>query len=62
VLGLGVTNAAWSGGHETIGEVFYQMPVVSHLSMVADWQTVGRAAAFEHAKGHVFTLRTIVAF
>jgi porin len=63
VVGLGVTDAEWYGGRETIQELFYQMPVFSHLSLVADWQSVGRRASLEErAKGHVFTLRSIVSF
>ncbi len=62
VLGVAMTNARWVGGRETISEVFYSMPVISHLSLVGDWQHVGRRADALSQTGHVFTLRTILTF
>ena len=63
VLGAAATKAQWSGGSESISELFYQAPIVSHLSIVADWQHVARRdLGVASANGHVFTLRTILAF
>jgi hypothetical protein len=42
LIGIGVTHASWGTGRETIGELFYQLPVTSHLSLVADAQRVRR--------------------
>lgn len=63
LFGLGVTHAAWAGGHETIGEIYYQLPIISHLSVVADYQSVRRQdSAFDMRSGSVFTMRTILTF
>ena len=63
LFGLGVTHAAWARGHETIGEIYYQLPIVSHLSVVADYQSVRRhVSAFDMRSGSVCTMRTILAF
>ncbi len=63
VVGLGVTNATWGNGHERIHEVFYQLPVTSHVSLVGDWQRVGRwDDGSQPLRGNVFTLRTILSF
>ncbi len=63
VLGFGITNAAWSAGHESISELFYQLPVTSHLSLVADMQRVNRRDdQLGRRAGMISTLRTIVTF
>jgi porin len=62
-LGMGVTKASWSGGHELISEMFYQATVTSHLSLIADWQRAKRFDGQQHRwAGNVFTMRSIVTF
>lgn len=62
-IGLGVTRASWSGGREMINEVFYQLPLTSHLSFVGDVQHVNRRDLLgDRRAGLVSTLRTIVSF
>lgn len=63
VIGVGVTHASWGAGQETIGELFYQLPVSSHLSLVADVQRVHRLdGPGLHAYGNVVTMRTVLTF
>jgi carbohydrate-selective porin OprB len=63
LLGVGTTRAAWANGHELIGEVFYQFPVTSHLSFVADLQHVNRwTDGTDVQRGVVATWRTILTF
>lgn len=63
MIGVGLTSASWNGGGEFIGEVYYQLPVIAHLSVVADWQRVRRREArASQWLGSVFTMRTIVSF
>ncbi len=63
VLGLGVTRARWLDGHELIHESFYQLPLSTHFSLVADLQHVSRRTAdLGMHRGTVTTLRTIVSF
>jgi carbohydrate-selective porin OprB len=61
--GIGVTHASWGTGRETIGELFYQLPVTSHLSLVADVQRVRRLdGPGLRAYGNVVTMRTVLSF
>ena len=63
LVGIGVTHASWGTGHETIGELFYQLPVTSHLSLVADVQRVRRLdGPGLRAYGDVVTMRTVLSF
>jgi porin len=63
VFGLGMTRAIWSDGRELIGEAYYQLPVTSHFSLVADMQHVKRRDVDTGIHtGLVTTLRTIVSF
>lgn len=63
VIGVGVTNAAWTGGGEFISELFYSAPVLPHLSLVADWQRVRRRElSSSRWMGSVVTLRTVLSF
>lgn len=63
MLGLGATHASWTGGRESIVELFYQAPVLSRLTLVADEQLVRRQGTLAaRNNGHVFTLRTIVVY
>lgn len=61
-VGFGVTHASWSGGRETISEAFYQAPVGSHLTFVADLQRVSHLDGFGQRNGFIPNLRTIVKF
>jgi porin len=61
-IGFGVTHASWSGGRETIGEAFYQAPVGSHFTFVADLQRVSHLDGFGARSGFIPNLRTIVKF
>ena len=63
LIGIGVTHASWGTGRETIGELFYQLPVTSHLSLVADVQRVRRLdGPGLRAYGDVVTMRTVLSF
>jgi porin len=63
VIGVGLTHASWGTGRETIGELFYQLPVTSHLSLVADVQRVRRLdGPGLRAYGNVATMRTVLSF
>ena len=63
LIGIGVTHASWGTGRETIGELFYQLPVTSHLSLVADVQRVRRLdGPGLRAYGNVVTMRTVLSF
>ncbi len=63
LIGVGVTHASWGTGRETIGELFYQLPVTSHLSLVADVQHVRRLDGPSlRAYGNVATMRTVLSF
>jgi porin len=63
LIGVGVTHADWGTGRETIGELFYQLPVTSHLSLVADVQRVRRLDGPSlRAFGNVATMRTVLSF
>jgi porin len=63
LIGVGVTHASWGTGRETIGELFYQLPVTSHLSLVADVQRVRRLdGPGLRAYGNVVTMRTVLSF
>ncbi|QJR37708.1 carbohydrate porin [Gemmatimonas groenlandica] len=63
LIGVGVTHASWGSGRETIGELFYQLPVTSHLSLVADVQRVRRLDGPSlRAFGNVATMRTVLSF
>lgn len=63
LIGVGITHAAWGTGRETIGELFYQLPVTSHLSLVADVQRVRRLdGPALRAFGNVVTMRTALSF
>ena len=63
VFGLGFTNASWQGGGELISEMYYQLPVLSHLSLMGDWQAVRRSEAGANRwMGSVLSMRTIVSF
>ena len=63
VIGVGFTTASWGTGRETIGELFYQLPVSSHLSLVGDLQRVSRLdGSGARAYGNVATMRTVLTF
>ncbi len=63
VLGLGVTKAGRRDGGETIEEMYYQLPVTSHFSFVADVQHVdSRDLVGDRRRGMVSTLRSIINF
>jgi porin len=63
VIGVGMTRASWGTGRETIGELFYQLPVSSHLSLVADIQRVSRLdGPGLRTYGNVATMRTVLTF
>jgi porin len=63
VIGVGITHASWGTGRETIGELFYQLPVSSHLSLVADIQRVSRLdGPGLRTYGNVATMRTVLTF
>lgn len=63
LIGVGVTHASWGTGRETIGELFYQLPVTSHVSLVADVQHVRRLDGPSlRAFGNVATMRTVLSF
>ena len=63
VIGVGLTHASWGTGRETISELFYQLPVTSHLSLVADVQRVRRLdGPGLRAYGNVATMRTVLSF
>jgi porin len=63
VVGIGATRASWLSGAESIGEMYYQMPVVSHLTLIADLQRVDRhEGSAAHQAGMVATIRTVVSF
>jgi carbohydrate-selective porin OprB len=63
LIGVGVTHASWGTGRETIGELFYEFPVSSHLSLVADLQRVQRLDGPNlRTFGNVATMRTVLSF
>lgn len=62
VVGLGATRATMRDGNESIGELFYQLPIVGSLALVADVQRVVRRLGTAPERGTVFTLRTMVSF
>lgn len=63
LIGVGGTDATWHNGRESIAELFYQVPVLSRVTLVADEQLVRRQnAAGQRDNGHVFTLRVLVEY
>lgn len=64
VFGIGVTRASAHAGREMVDEVYYQLPVSSHLALMADVQRVARRdwGAASRTTGAVSTLRTIIRF
>ncbi len=63
LIGVGSTHASWTGGRETITEMFYQLRATPHLSFVGDMQQVTRRDAVgDRLRGIVPTLRTVVTF
>lgn len=63
LIGVGVTHASWGTGRETIGELFYQLPVTSHVSLVADVQRIRHLdGPHLRAVGNVATMRTVLSF
>lgn len=64
VLGVGSTRASSRDGRELVEEVFYLLPVTSHLALEADVQRVARREWGGNALrgGTVSTLRTTIHF